>query len=269
MTRAALSFEVAKLRGQPLPRLLLLLCALGPFAAVLVLLASPVLPGDTLFGRSLRDSGLALPLFLLGVAAQWLLPLLVAVVAGDVFGAEDRYGTWGTVLTRGCDRTAVFRAKVLAAAGWTVVVVAVLAVASTCAGLLLVGGRPLVGLSGQAIAVGPALPLVLLAWAAVLPPTLAVASLAVVLSVAFRSSVAGVAGPVVVALVLQLAALAPLPGPVRTALLASAFPAWHGLLLAPVHLSPLLRGAVVSAIWCAVALSTAVVLHLERDVVGA
>lgn len=269
MTRAALAVELAKLRAQPLPRLLLLLCALGPFALVLVLSASPTLPTDTLFGRYVRDSGLAVPLFLLGVAGQWLLPLLVAVVTGDLFGAEDRHRTWGTLLTRGCDRPAVFRAKVLAAAGWTALVVAVLAGASTLAGLLLGGSGPLVGLSGQDVGTGRAVALVLLAWAAALPPALALAALAVLLSVAFRSSVAGVLGPVVVALVLLLAALAPLPHAVRVAVLATAVPAWHGLLLDPVALGPVLTGAAVSAVWCGLALAAAAVLHLERDVVVA
>lgn len=269
MTRAALAVELAKLRAQPVPRLLLLACLLGPFALVAVLSASASVPADTLFGRQVGTSGLAVPLFLLGSSGQWLLPLLVAVVAGDVFGSEDRYRTWGAVLTRGCDRAAVFRAKLLAALLWTVLVTLLLAVSSTSAGLLLGGDAPLAGLSGQDLGQAHAVGLVLLSWAASLPPALALASLAVLLSVVFRSSVAGVLGPVVAALVLLLAALAPLPEVVRVAVLASAVPAWHGLLLDPVVLGPLAVGCLVSAAWCGALLTAAALVHLDRDVAGA
>ena len=61
-------------------------------------------PKDTLFGRFATVNGFALALLVLGFAAQWVLPLLTAVVAGDIFASEDQHGTWKTVLTRSTSR---------------------------------------------------------------------------------------------------------------------------------------------------------------------
>ena len=56
------------------------------------------LPVDTLFGRWMHATGWAGPLVMLGFAGTWALPLLTSVVAGDVFAAEDRLGTWRHLL---------------------------------------------------------------------------------------------------------------------------------------------------------------------------
>ena len=72
------------------------------FAAAMRVQSS--LPADTLFGRAVTDSGFAIPLVVLGFAALWPLPVLASIAGGDVFSAEDRYGTWKTVLTRSRSR---------------------------------------------------------------------------------------------------------------------------------------------------------------------
>ena len=77
-------------------------------------------PKDTLFGRFATDNGFALALLVLGFASQWVLPLLTAIVAGDIFASEDQHGTWKTVLTRSTSRAQLFWAKTLAAVGFAV-----------------------------------------------------------------------------------------------------------------------------------------------------
>jgi ABC-2 type transport system permease protein len=47
-----------------------------------------------------------------------VLPLLAAIVAGDIFAAEDQHGTWKTLLTRSVSRTQIFWAKTLTAIGY-------------------------------------------------------------------------------------------------------------------------------------------------------
>ena len=66
---------------------------------------------------------------MLGFCGQWGLPLMAGVLAGDLFGSEDRYGTWKTVLTRSCTRRHLFAGKVLAAALFAVGLLALLALA--------------------------------------------------------------------------------------------------------------------------------------------
>jgi len=70
---------------------------------------------DNIFARYLTQSGLAAP----GLALIWesvfLLPLIAALVAGDIVANEDSNGTLKTILTRSVDRGQVLGAKVLAA----------------------------------------------------------------------------------------------------------------------------------------------------------
>src|SRR3954462_8815138 len=104
-----------KLASQMRTRVTLLLCLLGPIAIVLILKGQQPPPKDTLYGRYIHQSGYAVALLMLGFATQWLLPLLTAIVAGDIFASENSFGTWKTVLTRSVSRTQVFWGKTLAA----------------------------------------------------------------------------------------------------------------------------------------------------------
>ena len=68
-------------------------------------------PTDTLFGRTVGESGFAVPLVVLGFAALWVFPVLASIVSGDLFSSEDRYGTWTTVLTRSRSRGELFAGR--------------------------------------------------------------------------------------------------------------------------------------------------------------
>jgi ABC-2 type transport system permease protein len=259
--------EAVKLSAQRRVRAVAVVCLLGPFAFVAGLRLQTTVPADTLFGRWVLTSGFATPLLVLGFATSWALPALVSLVAGDVFSSEDHHGTWKTVLTRSVSRTAVFTGKVLAAATCSVGAVAALALSSTAAGLLLVGAQPLTGLSGVLITPGRALPLVLLAWACVVPPVLAFTALAVLASVASRSSVVGTGAPVLLGLGMQVVSLVGGADGLRHALLSDASTTWHGLLTAPQFLGPLVRGTLVSACWVLACLVVSHELLARRDVV--
>ena len=56
------------------------------------------LPSDTVFGRWMGQTGWAGSLVVLSFCCSWVLPLLTSLVAGDVFAAEDRLGTWRHLL---------------------------------------------------------------------------------------------------------------------------------------------------------------------------
>ena len=62
--------------------------------------------------RRARSRASRSALVVLGFAALWAFPVLTSVVGGDIFSAEDRYGTWKTVLTRSRSRAEVFTGKV-------------------------------------------------------------------------------------------------------------------------------------------------------------
>ena len=104
-TWTALGVELRKLAAQKRARFALLGCLIAPIIVTVVLKGQQRPPKDTLYGRHIHDSGFAEALFVLTFAAQWLLPFLTALVAGDIFATEDHLGTWKTLLTRSASRT--------------------------------------------------------------------------------------------------------------------------------------------------------------------
>jgi ABC-2 type transport system permease protein len=265
---AALRFEIRKLRAQYRAWAVLLGAVLAPIPIVVIIHGQSRPPKDTLFGRFATDNGFALALLVLGFATQWVLPLLTAIVAGDIFASEDQHGTWKTILTRSTSRARIFWAKTLAAGGFAVLLLALLAASTIVSSLLIVGNQPLIGLSGQTIAAGTALKLVTASWASTIAPTIGFTCLAILLSVWSRNPAVGIAAPVVLGMVMGLVGGLGGIEAVRTVLLTTPFEAWHGLLTQPRFTGPLVEGLLVSGAWSALALGAAFLMHRRRDVTG-
>ena len=194
-----------------------------------------------------------------------MLPLLTSLVAGDVFATEDRLGTWRHLLVAVRSPRRIFAAKALASLTVIMLLVAGLAASGVVGGLAAVGNRPLVGLDGHLLAPGQAAGAVLLAWASVLAPTLAFAAVGLLGSVALGRSPMGLVMPALLALLLQIAQLLPLPVVVRVALPSYAFIAWRGLFTDPAQTGPLVVGVAVSLAWAVAASALAYRLFMRRD----
>ncbi|MEU5661536.1 ABC transporter permease [Streptomyces longwoodensis] len=261
----AYRFELVKLVSQWRIRLLVLACWTAPALFVAGVSRQSTLPTDTLFGRWMHATGWAGPLVMLGFAGTWALPLLTSVVTGDVFACEDRLGTWRHLLVAVRSPRRIFAAKALAGLTVVLLLVAGLACSSTAGGLLAVGNQPLVGLDGHLLAPGDAALRVLLAWTCALAPTLALAAVGLLGSVALGRSPTGLLLPALVALTLQVAQMLPLPVAVRLALPGYAFLSWNGLFTEPVQLRPLLVGVAVGLVWAVLATALALLLFLRRD----
>ena len=261
----AYRFELVKLLAQWPIRLPLLACWLGPAVLVAVISKQSSLPADTVFGRWMSQTGWAGTLVVLSFSCTWVLPLLTCLVAGDVFATEDRLGTWRHLLVAVRSPRRIFVAKVLASLTVIMLLVAGLAGSAVVGGLAAVGNRPLVGLDGHLLAPGQAAGAVLLAWAGVLAPTLAFAAVGLLGSVAFGRSPMGLVIPALLALLLQIAQLLPLPVVVRVALPSYAFIAWRGLFTDPAQVGPLVVGVAVSLVWAVVASALAYALFMRRD----
>ncbi|MGW7529636.1 ABC transporter permease [Streptomyces sp. NPDC054783] len=258
-------FELVKLVSQWRIRLLVLACWIAPGLFVAGVSQQSTLPADTLFGRWMLATGWAGPLVILGFSGTWALPLLTSVVAGDVFASEDRLGTWRHLLVAVRSPRRIFAAKALASLTVILLLVVGLAASSTVGGLAAVGNHPLVGLDGHLLAPGDAAGQVLLAWACVLAPTLALVGIGLLGSVVLGRSPMGLLLPAVVALAMQLAQMLPLPVAVRLALPSWAFISWNGLFTSPAQLGPLVIGIVVSLVWAVTATALAHLLFLCRD----
>ena len=258
-------FELVKLLSQWRVRLLVLACWIAPAVFVAAVSRQDSLPVDTLFGRWMHATGWAGPLVMLGFAGTYALPLLTSVVAGDVFAAEDRLGTWRHLLVAVRSYQRIFVAKALASLTVILVLVAGMAVSSAAGGIVAVGNRDLVGLDGHLLGPADAAVQVLLAWVCVLAPTLALAGIGLLGSVALGWSPMGLLLPAVVAIAMALAQLLPLPVAVRVALPSYAFISWEGLFTSPAQLGPLLISIAVSLAWAVLATVLAYLIFLRRD----
>jgi ABC-2 type transport system permease protein len=266
--RAVFRVERRKLAAQPAIRLLALVCLLGPFLFAGILKVQSGSPTDTLYGVWVHSSGFALSLLVLAFAGSWGFPVVVGIVAGDVFSSEDRYGTWKLVLTRSCTRRELFAGKLLAAGAFSLGLVTLTAVASLLAGVVLVGDQPLVSLSGTQFSPAHSLALVALSWLLAALPALAFASLAALLSIATRNGIMGVVGPGLAALAMQLLLLVGAGVWTHMLLAGSAFNTWHALFNAHPYYGPLVIGVIVSLLWTAACTAAAWTILRRRDFAG-
>jgi ABC-2 type transport system permease protein len=265
-TAYVLRWELIKLAAQKRTYLGLGAAALVPIAFVVALIFQSGSPNDVPLGRYVRESGIATPFVVLEFMAIWGLPLITALVAGDIVAAESHNGTLKTILTRSRDRGHVFAGKVLATVAYTASALALM----TCIGLVAAsvewGLKPLTSLSGTTVSAGHSLVLLVATVGVYLLPLLGIAAFGLFLSTVTRNSAAAVVATLMFALLMQL--LGALPGTevIRPYLLSTQFIAWHGFLRTPVDWDPIVRAAWVCALYIAVPLTAAYLVFLRRDV---
>jgi ABC-2 type transport system permease protein len=258
-------FELIKLLSQWRVRVLLLVCCIVPGGFVAVVSRQSSLPADTVFGRWMNATGWSGALVVLAFGCEWALPLLTSLVAGDVFAVEDRLGTWRHLLVAVRSPRRIFAAKALASVTVILLLVAALAASGIAGGLISVGNRPLVGLDGHSLSGSEAAAKVLLAWLCVLAPTLAFAAVGLLGSVALGRSPMGLLLPALLAVLLALLQMLPLPVAVRLALPSQAFITWRGIFTDPMQTGPLMIGIAVALAWAAVATGAAYLIFMRRD----
>lgn len=270
MTGVAYVFrwEVAKLVAQKRTYLGLGSAMLVPVVFVSVLLLQKGGPNDIPLGRYVRDTGLAVPFVVLFFMSIWGLPLITALVAGDIVAAESHNGTLKTILTRSRGRGEVFAGKVLAALAYTAVAVFAMGTVAVVAGSLAWGFHPLTSLSGTRVAAGHGLLLLAASLGIYVLPLAGIAAFGLLLSTVTRNSAAAVVGTLMWALVMQLLGVLPGTESIRPYLLGTQFEAWHGLLRVPADLVPIGRAAWVCALYIVVPLVVAWVVFVRRDVAG-
>jgi ABC-2 type transport system permease protein len=261
-------WEVAKLLAQKRTYLGLITAALVPIIFVVVLLLQTGGPNDVPLGRYIRDTGLAVPFVVLFFMSIWGLPLITALVAGDIVASESHNGTLKTILTRSRDRGQVFAGKALATATYTLVVVVAMGVSGIAAGSLAWGLHPLTSLSGTQVAPGRGFVLLLLTLLVYTLPLAGIAAFGFLLSTVTRNSAASVVGALMWALLMQLLGVLPGTESIRPYLLGTQFEAWHGFLRVPVDWAPVTRALWVCALYIVLPLAAAYLVFLRRDVAG-
>jgi ABC-2 type transport system permease protein len=242
--------------------------ALVPLAFVVAMAFRNGQPNDVPFGRYVHQSGLAVPLVLLTFASAFLLPLITALVAGDIVAAEDHNGTLKTILTRSLERGQIFAGKALAAATYALLALLLMGVVAVVAGSIESGFKPLTSLSGTTVGAARALGLVAASFGVYLWPLLTVAAIGLLLSTVTRNSAAAVVGTLVVVLLIELIGILPGLEGLQPYLLTRQFDAWQGLLRQPTDWAPITRSAWVCAVYGVPAVVGAYLTFLRRDVAG-
>ena len=261
-------WELAKLLAQKRTYLGLGVAMLVPIVFVVVLLTQSGGPNDILLGRNIRDTGLATPFVVLFFMSIWGLPLITALVAGDIVASESNNGTLKTILTRSLNRGEIFTGKVLATATYTVAAIVGLALVGVVAGSLAWGFKPLQTLSGNDVSAMHALGLLAASVAVYALPLIGIATFGVMLSTITRNSAAAVVGTLMWALLMQLLGILPGTESIRPYLLGTQFEAWHGFLRVPADWVPIWRALWVCALYIFLPLAVAYVVFVRRDVAG-
>jgi len=264
----AYAWEVRKLVAQRRTLLGLIAVVLIPAAFAVGLAVSPATPPppgeppepDALLSLAYNSSGLVLPFIALFFSSLVFLPLLAALVAGDIVATEDTNRTLKTVLTRSTSRLQLLGAKAAATATYVIVLLLVFGVSGIVMGAVAAGADP-VTLGGDPLgtgftltgpALGPAavtarLALVLTVYAA---PLLAVSAWGFMLSTVTGNSAASIVGMLVFSFANQILGLLPnLPAVLSDWLLTGQFTAWQGALGTSIDSGALLRAIGVSALY--------------------
>jgi len=223
---------------------------------------------ENIFAAQITQSGLATPVLMLLFLAEFMLPVVAALVAGDIVANEDNNGTLKTILTRSVDRGQVFAAKALAAMTYAATAVFVSAAVATIAGVASWGFHSVRSFSGTVVSAPEALLLVFAANTIYLIPLLALVGIGVLLSTATRNSAAAVVGTI--GLVILLFIVSHIPGleGIQPYVLVEQFQNWQGLLRTPTDWAPIAHSAWVCALYGVPALFAGYLIFLRRDVAG-
>jgi len=227
-----------------------------------------------------NSSGLTLPLIALSAMLLFLLPLAVAVFAGETVAGEASWGSLRYLLARPVPRSRVLASKAVVAAGFSVATVVVVVVSGVVGGVLAFGWHPVTVVDLQHTTVfhvaaatfsAPAMVLRTLAAAAFILATLASTfAFAFFLSTLTTRPFSAVAGGVGLSLVSR--ALDNVPGlhalspwlPVTD----SGTTAWTGFFTSPPQTTDVVHTLVVQAVYSAGFLIAAFVWFTRSDIVA-
>ena len=224
--------------------------------------------GGNIYFSHITESGLVTPVLSLFFESLIILPLIVALVAGDIVAAEDGNGTLKTILTRSADRGQVLAAKALAAGIYAFAAVYLTALIATIAGVISWGFRPVITFSDSIVSAPKGLLLVVAAYGCYLIPVLALVSIGILLSTVTRNSAAAVVGTVGFSILLLLIPVIPGLEGTTPYLLTTQYSNWHGLLETPTNWTPIWHSLWVCALYAVPALCGAYLVFLRRDVAG-
>ncbi|MGW4476514.1 ABC transporter permease [Nonomuraea sp. NPDC004354] len=224
-------------------------------AMLAVLAAVPVIMGVVLriLGDDMADgpggliqqvagNGFFLALVSLGALVPLLMPVAVAVVAGDALAGEAAGGTLRYLLAAPAGRTRLLAVKFVNAVLFCLAVASAVALAALVTGLLLFPAGPVTLLSGVAIPLGDALLRLLIVIGYVTLGMAALAAVAIALSTLTEAPIGAIAATVVLVIATQVMRAIPQLEPVQAYLLPNWWSGFDAVLRDPIAFDHLTSG---------------------------
>jgi ABC-2 type transport system permease protein len=230
-------------------------------------------PGPPGGGRfsSLADlatgGGLNFALFTLFVSAGFLLVVVVALCFGDTVASEASWGSLRYLLAAPVPRSRLLAAKLVVAAGYSLLAMLLLVGTALLAGTLRYGWHPLRSAVAAELAPGEGLLRLLLVLGYIGVTLLVVAALAFLLSVVTDAPLGAVGGAVLLFIVSSILDQITALGDLRTLLPTHFSDAWLGLLSTPVETGQAVRGTVSALCYATALLTLAWWRFLRKDIV--
>ncbi|WP_440104802.1 ABC transporter permease [Streptosporangium sp. H16] len=221
--------------------------------------------GSAIF-EQVTGNGLFLTFAALSVLVQLLLPVTVAVVAGDSIAGEAGIGTLRYLLAAPAGRSRLLAVKYVGVIFFCLAAVTAVALSALLTGLLLFPAGPITLLSGGTI---PFLDGVLRIGVVVLYVTAGMAALAAIalaLSTLTEVSVGAIASTVVVVIVAQVLGVIPQLSVIRPYLLTDWWNGFDGVLRDPVATGEMGQGLLVFAAYVVVFGSVAWARFTGKDI---
>jgi ABC-2 type transport system permease protein len=223
-------------------------------------------PGDGGFFALAKDNGLLLPLAAMTLLSAFFLPLIAAMAGGFQLASEAESSTLKTWLLHPVDRGPVVLSKWLTSVVYVFAGLGIAALAGYVAGIALFGTERMALLSGGTVSIAHGLGLTLLAYLYVGLATVAVASVAMLISAVTDSSLTAAIGTLVLVIVMQIVQQLSYFDFVNPYLLTSHFDGWEALFQGSIDWAAIWKGVIAFVIYMGVSLVATWRLFKRKDV---
>jgi ABC-2 type transport system permease protein len=216
-------------------------------------------PGPNLsaFFNQLAGNGVFLTLIALQALLILVLPLVVAVVAGDSIAGEAGYGTLRYLLTRPAGRTRLLSVKYLAIVTYGLVATLIIAATALLLGVILFPVGPVTLLSGTTVSLAAGLVRVLLVTLYIAAAMAAVGAIGLAISTLTEHAIGAIAAIMILVVSSEVADQVPQFASIAPYLPTHWWNSFDSLLRTPMDTTTLWHGlasfAVYAVIFCALA----------------
>jgi ABC-2 type transport system permease protein len=214
--------------------------------------------GGPQFLSQLAGNGVFLALVVLTLTQNaLLLPLSIAVVAGDAVAGEANLGTLRGLLAVPSGRTRLLAVKYAALMVFSVAICLVVTLVSLVVGLLLFHTGPVTLLSGTSVSLGSGVLRVLAVAAYAAVAMMAIGAIGLAASTLTQHPVGAIAGLMVLVVASEICDQVQQLSAIHPYLPTHWWLSWDGLFRSPMDLSGVATGVVSFAVWAAIFVSIA------------